>query len=109
MRQTMCAAVLALAMAAGMTVGASPAGAQVLGIPVYNSGIARGIGLYGDVGFSNAAAGKGTALALTGRVGFGPLGVTAMVSSFNPKASSDNVVSVGATGNLRVFGGPLVP
>ncbi|HEX3236498.1 MAG TPA: hypothetical protein VHR41_20065 [Gemmatimonadales bacterium] len=109
MRQSMCAAVLTLVISVGTTVDASPAWAQVLGIPVYNSGIARGIGLYGDVGFPNADAGKGTALALTGRAGFGLLGVTAIVSTFNPDGPAGSVTSVGATGNFRVFGGPLVP
>jgi opacity protein-like surface antigen len=109
MRQSMYAAVLTLILPVAATVGASPARAQVLGIPVYNSGIARGLGLYGDVGFPNAAAGKGTAFGLTGRAGFGLLGVTAIVSSFNPDGPAGSVVSVGGTGNLRVFGGPLVP
>ena len=109
MRQSMYPVVLTLIVSVGATVGASRAGAQVLGIPVYNSGIARGIGLYGDVGFPNAAAGKGTALGLTGRAGFGPLGVTAIVSTFNPDGPAGSVTSVGATGNFRVFGGPLVP
>jgi len=109
MRQSMHAAVLTLVLSVAATVGASPARAQVLGIPVYNSGIARGVGLYGDVGFPNAAAGKGTAFGLTGRAGFGPLGVTAIISSFNPDGPVGSVTSVGGTGNLRVFGGPLVP
>jgi opacity protein-like surface antigen len=109
MRQSMYAAVLTLVVSVGAAVGASPATAQVLGIPVYNSGIARGIGLYGDVGFPNAAAGKGTAFGFTGRAGFGPLGVTAIVSTFNPDGPAGSVTSVGATGNFRVFGGPLVP
>jgi opacity protein-like surface antigen len=109
MRQSTHAAVLTLVLSVAATVGASPAQAQVLGIPVYNSGIARGVGLYGDVGFPNAAAGKGTAFGLTGRAGFGLLGVTAIVSSFNPDGPAGSVTSVGGTGNLRVFGGPLVP
>jgi opacity protein-like surface antigen len=109
MRQSTYAAVLTLVLSVGATVGASPAWAQVLGIPVYNSGVARGIGLYGDVGFPNAAAGKGTAFGLTGRAGFGLLGVTAILSSFNPDGPAGSVVSVGATGNFRLFGGPLVP
>jgi hypothetical protein len=109
MRQSMYPVVLTLLVSVGATVGASRAGAQVLGIPVYNSGIARGIGLYGDVGFPNAAAGKGTALGLTGRAGFGPHGVPAIVSPFNPDGPAGSVTAVGATGNFRVFGGPLVP
>jgi hypothetical protein len=83
--------------------------AQVRGIPVYNSGIASGIALYGDIGFPNSGAGKGTALALTGRAGFGPLGATAILSTFNPDGPASSDLSVGATLNYKVFGGPLIP
>jgi hypothetical protein len=94
--------------AAALTGGAAAAEAQVRGIPVYNVGVPRGIGLYGDVGFPNDRAGGGTAYAVTGRAGFGPFGATAILSSYNPE-DSDSDVSVGATLNYRVFGGPLVP
>lgn len=87
----------------------SPAVAQVPGIPVYNSGVPRGIGIYGDVGFPNDEAGGGTGLGLTGRAGFGLLGVTAIISSLNPDGPADSELSVGATANYRIFGGPLVP
>jgi hypothetical protein len=83
--------------------------AQVRGLPVYNPGVPSGIGIYGDVGFPNATAGDGTTLALTGRAGFGPLGVTATIGTFNPAGPSDSRTVLGATGNVRVFGGGLVP
>jgi len=76
---------------------------------VYNSGIATGIAIYGDVGFPNAEAGKGTALAISGRAGFGPLGATAMLSTFNPDGAGDSELSVGGSLNYKVFGGPLIP
>jgi hypothetical protein len=88
---------------------APPAAAQVPGLPVYNQGVPRGIGLYGDIGFPNDEAGGGTAYGVTGRAGFGFVGVTAMVSTYNPDGPVDSYTSFGATGNLRVFGGPLVP
>ena len=88
---------------------AVPAAAQVPGLPVYNQGVPRGIGLYGDVGFPNDVAGGGTAYGVTGRAGFGFVGVTAIVSTYNPDGPVDSHTSVGATGNLRLFGGPLVP
>jgi len=88
---------------------AIPAAAQVPGLPVYNQGVPRGIGIYGDVGFPNDNAGGGTAYGVTGRAGFGFVGVTAMVASYNPDGPIDSHTSVGATGNLRLFGGPLVP
>ena len=109
MRQRVHGAVAIVAFAVGATITARPAAAQVHGIPVYNSGISTGIALYGDVGFPNDVAGKGTAFGLTGRAGFGPLGATATLSSFNPDGAGDNSLSVGATLNYKIFGGPLVP
>jgi hypothetical protein len=98
------------AIVLAVALGGGPASleAQVRGIPVYNAGVPRGVGVYGDVGFSNDEAGGGTAYAVTGRAGFGPFGATAMLSSYNPDGA-DAGLSVGATLNYRVFGGPLVP
>lgn len=93
----------------GLAPGVRPAAAQVRGIPVYNSGIATGIAIYGDVGFPNSEAGKGTALAVSGRAGFGPFGATAILSTFNPDGPAGSDLSVGATLNYKVFGGPLIP
>jgi hypothetical protein len=104
-REALAAGVLAL----GLVLGPSRAGAQVRGIPVYNSGIASGIAVYGDVGFSNADAGKGTAFAVSGRAGFGPLGVSAILSTFNPDGPAGSKASVGGTLNYKIFGGPLIP
>jgi hypothetical protein len=99
----------AIVMAAALSGGAASVEAQVRGIPVYNVGVPRGIGVYGDVGFPNDKAGGGTAYAVTGRAGFGPFGATAILSSYNPDGPGDSDLSVGATLNYRVFGGPLVP
>jgi hypothetical protein len=106
MRLTVLGAIAALSAVAG---GAEFAHAQVRGIPVYNAGVPRGVGIYGDVGFPNDEAGGGTGYGVTGRAGFGPFGATAMLSSFNPDGGGDSDLSVGATLNYRVFGGPLVP
>ena len=53
-------------MLGAVTAGGSPSPvgrrarrAQVRGIPVYNAGVPRGIGVYGDVGFPNDEAGGG--------------------------------------------------
>jgi hypothetical protein len=102
-------ATLLLALALGLMLDAGPVGAQVRGIPVYNSGEATGIALYGDVGFPNRDAGKGTAFAVTGRAGFGPLGASAILSSFNPDGPAGSDISVGATLDYKIFGGPLIP
>ncbi len=95
--------VLALAM------GASAAEAQTPGLPVYNLGVPRGIALYGDVGFPNAAAGKGKAYGATVRAGFGRIGATATLSALNPDGPAGSDVSVGGTLNYKLLGGPLVP
>jgi hypothetical protein len=105
MRQSLVAMITLL----GVVTTAPPAAAQVRGIPVYNAGVPRGIGIYGDVGFPNDEAGGGTGYAVTGRAGFGLFGATAMLSAYNPDGPGDSDLSVGATLNYRVFGGPLVP
>lgn len=90
--------------------GLAPAlAAQVIGLPVYNPGIPTGLGLYADIGFPNDAAGGGTAFAAMGRLGVGPLGVTASVARTNPEGPVEGLTSVGGTLNYKVFGGPLVP
>ena len=83
--------------------------AQVRGIPVYNNGVPSGIAVYGDVGFPDENAGKGTAYAISGRAGFGLFGVTAMLATFDPDGTGDNDVRVGATLNYKMFGAPLTP
>lgn len=100
---------LGIALAAALAGAAPSAEAQVRGLPVYNAGIPRGIGIYGDVGFNNDDAGGGTGYGVTGRAGLGLFGVTAMLSSYNPDGPGDSDLSVGGTLNYRVFGGPLVP
>ncbi|HEX7024105.1 MAG TPA: hypothetical protein VF187_04725 [Gemmatimonadales bacterium] len=83
--------------------------AQALGIPVRNAGVGTGFGIAADVGFPSRDAGKGTAFGATGSAGFGPLGVTATAATWNPEGPQGSIRSVGATGNLKVIGGPLIP
>jgi hypothetical protein len=92
-----------------LVAGGRRAEAQVRGIPVYNNGIPSGIGIYGDVGFPDEEAGKGTAYAVSGRAGFGAFGATAILSTFDPDGAGENDVSVGATLNYKIFGAPLTP
>ncbi len=84
------------------------AAAQNPGLPVINSGIGTGLTLSGDVGFPNSDAGGGTAFGATGKVGLGPLGVTATLSSYKPDNDGSHV-SLGGTANWKLFGGPLIP
>ncbi len=60
MRQCAQAALAIASLTLCLTAGSPVAVAQVRGIPVYNSGVASGIALYGDVGFPDEEAGKGT-------------------------------------------------
>lgn len=104
MRQfALAATVVALALSG------SPARAQNPGLPVYNMGVPRGLGLYGDVGFLNDVAGGGKAYGVTARAGVGLVGATATLSSLNPDGPGGSDVSVGGTLNYRLLGGPLVP
>jgi hypothetical protein len=82
--------------------------AQAAGLAVINSGIPTGIGFSLDAGIPNAEAGGGWAAGATVKAGFGVLGVTATASRLDPDAG-DAVWSGGATANMKVFGGPLVP
>ena len=102
-------AVLGAVVAAALTGGAVTTQAQVRGLPVYNSGVPRGIGIHGDVGFPNDEAGGGTAYGVTAKSGFGPFGATATLATYNPDGPGGSDLSVGATLNYRLFGGPLVP
>ncbi len=84
-------------------------GAQIRFLPVRNAGVGTGIGIAADVGFPNSAAGKGLAFGATGAIGLGPLGVTASVGHYNPSGAGPSLNSAGVTGNLKIFGGPLIP
>ena len=95
---------------AAVTLVAVPVSAQVAGLPVFNSGVSSGISLNADYGFLTVDPGssKAKTIGLTGGLALGPLGVTATYASTNPDVG-DNQSSVGATANLKVFGGPLIP
>jgi hypothetical protein len=109
MRQPVRAGIATASLVLGAAIATSTSAAQVRGIPVYNSGIPTGIGVYADIGFPNTDAGKGRSLALSGRAGLGPFGATAILSTFNPEGPSGSELSVGGTLNYKVFGGPLIP
>ena len=106
MRPSHLAATTALLVVLGRV---STASAQALGLPVYNSGVPTGLGVYGDVAFPNAAAGDGHTFAVTGRLGVSRIGVTATIGSFNPSGPDNTITTVGATGNYKLLGGPLIP
>ena len=106
MRTTHVAIATALVLSLGAATGAS---AQVLGLPVNNSGVPTGLGLYGDIAFPNTAAGGGTTFAASARLGISKIGVTATIASFNPSGPDNTITTVGATLNYKLLGGPLIP
>jgi hypothetical protein len=96
-------------LALGAAGSAGGLAAQVRFLPVRNAGVGTGIAIAADVGFPNADAGKGIAFGATGAIGLGPLGVTATVAHYDPKGAGYTLNSAGVTGNLKIFGGPLIP
>ena len=100
----------AIAAALGLSLcAASSASAQVLGLPVNNSGVPTGLGVYADVAFPNGAAGDGTTFAASARLGISKIGVTATLASFNPSGPDNTITSVGGSFNYKLLGGPLIP
>ncbi len=100
-------AVLAVLSAlAAPVLPAAPLAAQVPGLPVFNSGVPRGVSVAGDVGFPE---GGGNTFAATGAVGLGMFGFTGTLGTNTSSASGASDAVYGGTANLRVIGGPLVP
>lgn len=96
------------ALALAVSLAATPVAAQVLGMPVVNAGVTRGLALSFDYGKPNEVAGGGYALGATAGLGFGPLGVTARLSRLDSDGLGE-LWSAGGTANYKVIGGPLVP
>lgn len=88
---------------------AANAGAQNAGLPVINSGVSSGLTIAGDVGFPSDDAGGGTAFGATGKIGLGPVGVSATISTWKPDGFDEGETSIGGTVNFKLFGGPLIP
>lgn len=87
--------------------------AQLPGIAHRNAGVTRGLQLAAEVGFPNAAHIDGAAFGGTAAFGVGLIGFTASVTTWQADwgTGSDPAreYAVGATGNYRLLGGPLVP
>lgn len=88
---------------------AGRAEAQVTGLPVHNGGVGSGLTIGAEVGFPGDDYGKGTAYGARGALGFGPFGVSAVVSRWNPEGPAEAATALGGYLNLKVFGGPLIP
>ena len=92
-----------------VTTVAGSLGAQVRGIPVYNSGVAGGLALAAEFGVPNNASGGGIAYGASARMGLGIIGVSAMAIRSDPSGAGGSSVGVGATLDYKLFGGPLIP
>lgn len=90
---------------------ATPAAAQFLGMPVWNSPKGgTGITISGDYARPNADLGKGNAFGARGTVGLGSLSLTAGFASWNPEGTlQPTAKSVGGDAAFRVIGGTLLP
>ena len=84
------------------------ASAQVLGLPVVNSGVPLGVAFGADVGFANELAGNGTSYGVRGELGIGLLGVSASIAR-STRECCNPIISPGVAATLRLFGGPLIP
>ena len=93
---------------AALAAGTRSLPAQVRGIPVYNAGVARGFGIYADVGFPNDGRAAGTPMPSRARPASASSASPAHWPATTPMAPM-RASSVGATINYRIFGGPLVP
>lgn len=86
-----------------------PAAAQAPGLAVHGPGVPSGLVLAGHVGFPNEDAGSGRTYGVSGGVGTGVFGGTALLAVSDPEGDTDNSVSVGANLGFRMVGGPFVP
>jgi len=97
--------VLALAACA-----ATPAAAQWLGMPVWNSPKGgTGVTINGDLAMPNADWGKGTAFGGRASLGLANLQLTAGLSSWKPSGAAESFTSVGGNAAFRIIGGSLLP
>jgi len=93
-----------------LLVGVGVAAAQAPGLPVINSGVARGFTLATMAGFGNAAAGSGTALGVSGTAGFRRIAVGGFVSRLEGSTLDEgSFLTAGGHLTMKVAGGPLVP
>lgn len=87
--------------------------AQLPGIAHRNAGVTRGLQVAAEVGFPNDPSSDGAAFGGTAAFGVGLIGFTASVTTWAADwgltSTTTREYAVGATGNYRLLGGPLVP
>jgi hypothetical protein len=100
--------VLSLALLAGAP--AAPLAAQAFGVPVSGAPMARGVSLHAMAGLPNAAGEGGVAGMLAVSLGARRAGVTGFLSTRTGRDGDlPDFAGGGASANVKVFGGPLVP
>ncbi len=91
-------------------VSVSRLAAQVTGLAVHQGGVAGGLTIGGEVGFPDQDYGEGTAYGGRASLGIGPLGISAVVSRWDPdQPGAGAETGLGGYLGLKVFGGPLIP
>src|SRR5256885_6731694 len=89
---------------------ATPAAAQWLGEPLWNSPKGgTGITISGDYARPNADLGKGNVLGARATLGLANLSVTAGVTTWKPSGAPQSFTSVGGNAAFRLIGGSLIP
>jgi len=94
-----------------LTLGAaSPAAAQLAGMPVWNTPSGgTGVTISADYGKPNNAGGGGNAFGARASLGLANLSLTAGISSWKPNNASNSLTSFGGDAAFRVIGGSLIP
>ncbi len=94
-----------------LTLGAaSPAAAQLAGLPVWNSPKGgTGVTISGDYGKPNDTGGGGNAFGARASLGLANVNIGAGIATWKPKGASTSLTSVGGDVAYRVIGGSLIP
>src|SRR3989454_11214872 len=89
---------------------ATPAAAQWLGEPVWNSPKGgTGVTISGDYAHPNSDYGKGNTWGGRASLGIGTLTLTAGVARWKPDLATEGFTSIGGNAALRLIGGRLLP
>jgi opacity protein-like surface antigen len=94
-----------------LTLGAaSPAAAQLAGMPVWNTPSGgTGVTISADYGKPNNSGGGGNAFGARASLGLANLNLTAGIASWKPNNASNSLTSFGGDVAFRVIGGSLIP
>ena len=107
MKRALLAVGFVVAAAAG---GPARAGAQLAGMPVWNSPKGgTGLLIALDFGLPDSTGGKGSTYAARAALGLRALTLSATVGSRNPPGTASTVTEYGGSAAFRIVGGSLIP